>query len=172
MLDQVDPDTGEQLGAFGVYNDDDGKYKKICGEAECLIPNAMYLMKANAAINTTLYAYTQNQLTSNKLRFLIDDSTAKNKLMSMDQATRMSAARRADWMRPYVATSVLEDQMLNLIEENEGVNIILKQVTRTIKKDKFSALIYALAWPQMEEERRGRKRLGGDISKLMLFSRH
>lgn len=29
---------------------------------------------------------------------------------------------------------------MNLREENEGVNIILKQANRGIKKDKFSAL--------------------------------
>jgi hypothetical protein len=34
--------------------------------------------------------------------------------------------------------------MLNLVQENEGVNIILKQSSRGIKKDKFSALEYAL----------------------------
>ena len=34
--------------------------------------------------------------------------------------------------------------MLNLVESNEGVNIILKQASRGIKKDKFSAFIYGL----------------------------
>jgi len=34
--------------------------------------------------------------------------------------------------------------MLNLVEENEGVNIILKQSNRSVRKDKFSAFIYGL----------------------------
>ena len=32
--------------------------------------------------------------------------------------------------------------MLNLVEDNDGVNIILKQNNRSIHKDKFSALEY------------------------------
>jgi hypothetical protein len=34
--------------------------------------------------------------------------------------------------------------MLNLVEDNEGVNIILKQSSRGIPKDKFSAFEYGL----------------------------
>ena len=74
-------------------------------------------------------------------------------------------------MRPYVMTSILRDQMMNLIEENEGVNIILKQATRTIKKDKFSALIYALYWSKLQEDSK-KKRKGIDINRMMLFTKH
>jgi hypothetical protein len=59
--------------------------------------------------------------------------------------------------------------MLNLVEDNEGVNIILKQENRGIKKDKFSAFVYGLYYIKQEEDRR-KKRKGRDISKLLLFS--
>jgi len=59
--------------------------------------------------------------------------------------------------------------MLNLIEDNEGVNIILKRENRGIKKDKFSAFVYGLYYIKQEEDRR-KKRKGRDISKLLLFS--
>jgi hypothetical protein len=49
-------------------------------------------------------------------------------------------------------TSILKAQMLNLAESNEGTNIILKQVTRSIRKDKFSALIYGLLYVKRVEE--------------------
>ena len=39
---------------------------------------------------------------------------------------------------------VLREEMLNLREENEGVNIILKQANKSVPKDKFSALEYGL----------------------------
>jgi len=41
--------------------------------------------------------------------------------------------------------------MLNLVEENEGINIILKQSNRSVKKDKFSAFIYGLYYIRYEE---------------------
>ena len=170
VVDQDDPDTGEPLGAFGVYNDDDGNYKKFLNNFVYPFPNSIYLMKANATINTELYSYCQTQMGSGKIRFLIDENTAKNKLMSQAQSKRMGKAKRAEYLRPYVLTSILEDQMANLIQENEGMNIILKQNNRTIKKDKFSALIYALSWTKMMEEKGGRKHRG-NIKDLMLFTK-
>lgn len=169
VIDQDDPDTGEPLGALGVYNDDDGLYKKFLNNAAYPMPNSLYIMKANAKINSELYAYCQSQMGSGKIHFLIDENTAKNKLLSQSQSKRMTKAKRADYLRPYVLTSILEDQMMNLVEENEGMNIVLKQNNRTIKKDKFSALIYALSYPRMIEEKGGRKHRG-DLSKLMLFT--
>ena len=167
VLDHEDPDTGELLPNFGVYNDEDGKYKKF--ENENTIRAAMYIMKANITINTELYAYTQAQMRAGKLRFLIDEDRAKTKLLSQTQAKRMSTEKRALYLQPYVMTSILRDQMMNLIQENEGMNIILKQSSKTIKKDKFSALIYALSWTMQEEKNRKKKKF--DPSKMMMFTR-
>lgn len=168
VIDQTDPDTGEQLGNLGVINDDEGFYKKF--ENENSIRHSMYIMKATSQINSELYAYTQNQLLSGRLEFLIDDNVAKNKLYSQSQMKEMNRARRNDYLQPFVMTSILREQMANLIEEREGALISLKQATRSIKKDKFSALIYALYWPKHEEESHGKRRL--DVSKMTLFSKH
>lgn len=49
---------------------------------------------------------------------------------------------------------------MNLREENEGVNIILKQANRAIRKDKFSALEYGLYWiKQWEDSKKSKRRL-------------
>ena len=168
VMDQFDPDTGEQLGNLGVVNDDEGFYRKF--ENENTTRHAMYIMKATNTINSELYAYTQNQLLSGKLQFLIDDNLAKSKLEGQAQIKSMTRARRNDYLQPYVMTSILREQMANLMEEHEGALIILKQASRTIKKDKFSALIYALYWPKHEEESHGKRHI--DVTKLTLFTKH
>ena len=38
----------------------------------------------------------------------------------------MSADKRAEYLKPFTLTTILREEMLNLVEENEGVNIILK----------------------------------------------
>ena len=48
--------------------------------------------------------------------------------------------------------------MSNLREENEGVNIILKQANKGIRKDKFSALEYGLYYIKQEEDSKKKKR--------------
>ena len=130
---------------------------------------AMYLVKANAPINTEAYTYVQTQMSSGKIKFLIDETQAKNKLMTTKVGQAMSPDKRAEHLRPFTLTTVLREQMLNLIEENEGVNIILKQSSKKIKKDKFSAFEYGLYYIKQEEDRKRRKKRV-NIADLMFFT--
>ena len=164
---QIDPESGETLPDFGVENDEEGFYKQFkTTETE---PDAMYLMKANAPINTEAHSYVQTQLASGKIKFLIDENQAKVKLMSTKNGQNMDNNKRADYLMPFTLTTILREQMLNLVEENEGVNIILKQSNRSIKKDKFSAFEYGLYYIKQEEDRRKKKQTR-NISDMMFFS--
>ena len=171
VLDQIDPESGELLPGFEVegatYENWEKDYKKF--KTDHSEPNAMYLIKANAPINTEAYTYVQTQMTSGKIKFLIDESTAKSKLMSTKVGAEMDPSRRADYLRPFTATTILREQMLNLVEENEGQNVFLKQVTKGIKKDKFSAFIYGLYYIKKEEDSR-KKRRSKKISDYMFVS--
>lgn len=168
---QVDPETGDELPPFGVeggtFDEVHEQYKKIKGDN--VEKDAMYLIKANAPINTEAHAYVQTQLSSGKIKFLIDEREASVKLMSTKVGQNMSPEERNERLQPFVQTSILKDQMMNLIEENEGVNIILKQNNKGIKKDKFSAFEYGLYYVKQEEERK-RKRKSFNVSDLMLFN--
>ena len=171
---QVDPDTGDILPPFGVAGgtSEDVKetYKKIKGEN--IESDAMFLIKANAPINTEMYSYAQTQMASGKIQFLIDEATAKTKLMSTKKGQNMSPEQRNDELRPFVLTTALKAQLLNLVESNDGVNIILKQDSRGIPKDKFSAFIYGLYWIKKEEERLRKRKNKGSLADLMLFTSH
>ena len=164
---QIDPETGDTLPPFGVENDDDGLYKKF--RTDETIKDAMFLIKANAPINTEAHAYVQTQLSSGKIKFLIDEREAKIKLMSTKIGQEMSPDERAEKLMPFTLTTVLKEQMMNLVEDNEGVNIILKQNNRGIKKDKFSAFEYGLYYVKLDEERK-RKRKSHRISDFMFMN--
>ena len=164
---QIDPETGDTLPPFGVENDDDGLYKKF--KTDETIKDAMFLIKANAPINTEAHAYVQTQLSSGKIKFLIDEREAKIKLMSTKIGQEMSPDERAEKLMPFTLTTVLKEQMMNLVEDNEGVNIILKQNNRGIKKDKFSAFEYGLYYVKLDEERK-RKRKSHRISDFMFMN--
>lgn len=164
---QIDPETGDTLPPFGVENDDEGRYKKF--KTDETIRDAMFLIKANAPINTEAHVYVQTQLSSGKIKFLIDEKEAKIKLMSTKMGQEMSPDERAEKLMPFTLTTVLKDQMMNLVEDNEGVNIILKQNNRGIKKDKFSAFEYGLYYVKLDEERK-RKRRGRNIADFMFMN--
>lgn len=166
-MDTTDPDSGEVLYNWGVLNDDDGKYKNM--QTENTLVDAMYIMKANQTLNSEMYSYCQSEINAGRVNFLIDENVAKNKLLAQSQGQKMSAVQRAEYLKPFTQTSILRDQMLNLVTENEGANIILKQSSRKIPKDKFSALIYGLYYCKMQDEKRGKKKKR-DISKFMFFN--
>ena len=166
VKDQIDPETGELLPNFGVENDEEGFYKKF-KTADTEI-DAMYLVKANAPINTEAHTYVQTQLSSGKIKFLIDENQAKVKLMSTKLGQNMDSDKRAEYLKPFTLTTILREQMLNLVEENEGVNIILKQASRSIKKDKFSAFEYGLYYIKQDEDRK-KKRKKRNIADMMFF---
>lgn len=164
---QIDPDSGDTLPDFGIDNDEEGFYKKY--KTVNTEENAMFLIKANAPINTEIYSYVQSQLTSGKIKFLIDENQAKIKLLGTKNGQAMDANKRADYLKPFTLTTILKEQMLNLVEENEGINIILKQSSRAVKKDKFSAFAYGLYYIKKEEDK-GKKKKKKNISDFLFFN--
>ena len=166
VKDQIDSD-GTLLPNFGVENDTDNLYRKF-RTADTEI-DALYVLKANAPINTDAHVYVQTQLSSGKIKFLIDQDAAKAKLMGTKVGQAMSTEKRAEYLRPFTLTTILREQMLNLVEENEGTNIILKQSSRGIKKDKFSAFEYGLYYIKLEEDRK-RKKGKRNIADLIFFT--
>lgn len=164
---QSDPETGEELPPFGVMNDEEAVYKKFITPST--IKDALFLIKANAPINTEAYAYAQTQLLNGRIKFLIDETAAKTKLMSTKVGQNMTIEQRNTYLYPYIETTILKEQLANLAQSNEGVNIILKQVSKNIRKDKVSAFIYGLYFIKQEEERR-RKHKKFTMADMMFFN--
>lgn len=147
---QVDVRTNQYLNPWGVANDDKGYYKQF--KTADTVPNLLYIIKANAPFNTEMYANLQTQLTTGKLRFLIDERQAKMK-MDASRAKKfkdMTEEEKANWIVPFTQTSLLKDQMINLEETHEGVNIILNRTNKNIRKDKVSAMGYGLWYIKVE----------------------
>ena len=152
---QVTEDNDE-LPDFGIYNDDDNYYKKYQTKQTEL--DAIYILKAHAPENTEAHANVQSQLNAGKVKFLIDERTAKQKLLATKLGQKMNSEKRDEYLIPFTLTSVLKEEMLNLREENEGVNIILKQANKRIPKDKFSAFEYGLYYIKVEEDNKKKKK--------------
>ena len=153
---QINTETGDDYPDFGVYNDEEGYYKKY--RTATTEQDAMYLIKANAPINTEAHANAQTQLSSGKVKFLIDERIAKSKLLNTKMGQSMKPEERAEYLKPFTLTSILKEEMMNLREENEGVNIILKQANKQVRKDKFSAFEYGLYYIKTIEEQRKKKK--------------
>ena len=168
---QIDPEDGSELPPFGVeggtYEEATQDYKKF--RTDTMEHDALYLIKANAPINTEAHTYVQTQMSSGKIKLLIDEQTAKTKLMGTKIGQNMTPDERNDYLMPYQQTSILKNQMLNLVEDNDGVNVILKQNNKSIPKDKFSSFEYGLYYIKQEEAKK-RKRKTKSIADLLFFT--
>ena len=156
----IDPESGDTLPDFGVYGgtqeDAVDKYKKY-RTADCEY-DAIYILKANAPINTEAHANAQVNLSSGKVKMLIDERDAKIKLLGTKVGQNMKPEERSIYLKPFTLTSILKEEMMNLREENEGTNIILKQANKGIKKDKFSSFEYGLLYIKIEEDSKKKKK--------------
>lgn len=147
---QIDVRTNQYLNPWGVFNDEKGYYRQYI--TADTIRELLYIIKANAPFNTEMYANLQTQLTTGKLRFLIDERQAKLK-MDASRAKKfkdMTAEDKAEYIVPFTQTSLLKDQLVNLEQKNDGTNIILSRTNQNIRKDKVSAMGYGLWYIKTE----------------------
>lgn len=170
VLGQEDNETGEYFPPFGVeggtYEGAGQEYKKF--KTEDMEKDAIYIIKANAPINTECYTYLRAQISSKKIKFLIEEREARIKLNETKVGQNMTPEERNERLMPYQLTDNLKEQMMNLTEENEGVNVILKKNNNKVPKDRFSSLVYGLYYIRQQEER-NKKRKSRNISDLLFF---
>ena len=111
---QTDPETGDVYPDFGVYNDEEGYYKKY-RTPECE-QDSLYLIKAQAPLNTEAHGNLKIALQSGRLKLLIDERTAKAKLLGSVKGSQMRPEERANYLKPFTLTSILREELLNLRE--------------------------------------------------------
>ena len=164
----IDDDYYPPFGIYGgTYSDADQEYKRF--RTPDTEDDAIYAIKANAPINSEAYSATQAAIESGKLKLLIDERSAKAKLMGTKMGVAMTPEQRSAYLMPYTLTDILKIEMLNLHEENQGVNIILKPYNKNIKRDKVSALVYGIYYIREEEDNK-RKRSRHSISEYMFMN--
>jgi len=76
----------------------------------------LYLIKANAAINTEAHTIVKSQMQSGKIKLLVDEKTAKARLLGTKVGQNMTPEQRKEYLIPFTLTSVLKEEMLNLRE--------------------------------------------------------
>lgn len=167
VVQNVDEHTKETYPPFGIINDEEQLYKKfITADTE---KDVIYIIKANSEINTEAHTNVLSQISSSRIKFLIDERAAKAKFLATKVGAAASAEQRANYLKPFTLTSILREEMLNLKENREGKHLVLESVNRKIKRDKFSAFEYGLYYIKILEEQ-SKKKKHGRLSDFMFFS--
>ena len=146
-----DEEHSMQYPGYGIINDDAGLYSEYSKNAIDLI----YTVKADGGTNNMMHINLLNQLQMHRLLLLINENSAKSRLVKDGLYDMMSAEAKAKYLRPYTLTTILKDEMVNLKETKSVNNIVkLEQISKAkLGKDKFSALEMACFYIKSLEDK-------------------
>lgn len=130
----IDSATGEILPPLGVINDEN--YTRIQDPS---LPKVLYIIKANAQMNTEIHSNFYTQVVSGHCVFLAHERDARAKLLSTKKGQKMSMKERTEFLMPYEMTSRLFDEIGNLKIKNTVATLEVERISTRILKDRFSA---------------------------------
>lgn len=159
VMPSEDLKTGETYPAFGVANDEKKQYKKLDTGGN-VIKDVLWIIKANSEINFIGYTNLLTQMSSGKLDFLLEERDAKSAMMDTEVGKKMSIESRNDKLKPFVLTTILKAELLNLAQSETGIQFKLEPISRGIGKDKVSALMYGMYVIKTIEDDAKQKRKG------------
>ena len=106
----------------------------------------IYDVKASASNEDEIHAAFLTAINNGSTSFLAHERVVKDKLMKTKKGQKMTAYDRRKFLLPYEMTSRLMDELNNLRLKPTGVENKYKveRISKSIEKDRFSALEYAL----------------------------
>lgn len=146
---------------YEVINDD--RYKKF--KTANSIPMVFALKSQEKDTKASdIHSLFMRWVGNNNVKFLESESQAKGRYKSKTDD------KLAEYLRPYIMTDFLQEEIMNLEYKASGVNIQVKQVSKSIQKDRFSALEYGLFWIYLEEQKNKARQDEdlGDISQFFM----
>ena len=148
---------GEELPAMGVDRESDTKemYRNFYQVQDPEYNGIIWLMRATDRLNSEMHNLCATQIATGKVRFLINDKLAKEQWQRKAVWQTMSEEQRVATLRPYIVTSILKEEMMNLRRKaDETSNIVLRKISSRLHKDKFSSLEYGIYYARLLETRK------------------
>jgi hypothetical protein len=148
-LPSFDAKTGEQFPAYFTFNNEHHLPPEMRAEQDEPIAkyNAIiYDIKAGASNEDEIHSAFLTSINNGSTSFLAHERVVKDKLMKTKKGQKMTPYDKRVFLLPYEMTSRLMDELNNLRLKPTGVENKFKveRISRSLEKDRFSALEYAL----------------------------
>lgn len=155
LKDTIDPETGESLGCWATTNTDQ--------EPEERFADAILYVLKSTGINTDIIVNFIDMVESKKLELLEKRADAGYELGDQDYFKEN--------ILPFVQTDLLIEEIANLkIKHKSGGKLDIEQVTRSVDKDRYSALAYGLYYVKLFLMDTGDGNDDYDVSKYLLIN--
>ena len=175
VLPSFDPKTGEQFPAYFTFNNEHHLPPEMRSEQEEPDPryNAIiYDIKAGASNEDEINSAFLTSINNGSTSFLAHERIVKDKLMQTKKGQKMTAYDRRVFLLPYEMTSRLMDELNNLRLKPTGVENKFKveRISKSLEKDRFSALEYGLYRVKHYEDKEIFKKKKKNVGQYAFFS--
>lgn len=137
LRDVFDAETGKVYPALSCCNNKDIADRCKVNNAQKVI----WAIKANAQFNTEICTALRSGLQNRKLNLLVPEDEAEKILEDKYKINKLNLSEKALLMLPYIQTTFLMYELINLNYEVKGTNIkIIEQAGK--RKDRYSSLAY------------------------------
>jgi len=134
----IDRERGTEYSPFSCINDE--SMANRCWEDDA--PKLIYSIKASAGLNSNIAISLKDTLTSGKIVFPINDMDAKVMLRETIKGyEKLDIDTKNRLLMPYIQTTLLVNEMINLSNEGDNQVIKLKEPSSG-RKDRFSSIVY------------------------------
>ena len=137
VRDMSDPDSGEIYPALSCCNDP-------AMADRCTVPGAekaIWSIKASAAMNSECAILLREGFRSGKIRLLETEYDAEEALAELPGYGKLSALEKMKLQAPYIHTTLLIDELVNLQHEESGGRVRIYEKSG-MRKDRYSSLSY------------------------------
>lgn len=135
----VDPERGTEYSPWSCMNDDEIAKR-------CVYPNSpkvVFSMKGSAQLNSKIAAIFKDTLRKGQFKLPIHEDETKDILEKLTGYKSLESEARLQLKLPYIQTSIMATEILNLEDDNNGLNDTIRiKESRSARKDKYSSISY------------------------------
>lgn len=135
-----DKELDKEYPALNCINDDEMAKRCFIEDA----PKVVYSIKADARLNNDMHIYVRDDLKRGKLRLLVNENEVKEILTNIKGYNDLPPEEQVNFQLPYVQTTFLINEMINLEKVDTENNLIKLKEPSTKRKDRYSSLGYAI----------------------------
>lgn len=164
VRDMVDPDTGEVYPAISCYNNQEMAERCTVKGADKVI----WAIKGNPTINSECAVLLREGFKSGKIRLLVTEYDGESLLSDIKGYGSLSPSEKTKLQMPYVHTTLLIDELVNLQHDESGGRVRVFEKTGR-RKDRYSSLSYNYYVATQLESKLGRHREANFGDNIFMF---
>ena len=128
----------------------------------------IYSVKATAEFNTECAASLRDCIKRGKTKILCNENEADEELRKKKYYNKLNSSERIELLYPYIQTTLLINEMVNLEYEQKGTNIKIKELSGN-RKDRYSSLSYGNYFANTLERKNNKQKMNSQTTQIFMF---